>query len=51
MLIISAEFEAFLKLLQKFRSHIELFSTQNNDAFSQFSIDRKKLISHEFDHE
>ncbi len=38
MLIISDEFEAVLKLLQNFCSHIELFSTQNHDDFSQFSI-------------
>jgi hypothetical protein len=51
MLIISDEFEVILKLLQKFRLNIELSDTQSNDALSQFSVDRKKLINHEFDHE
>jgi hypothetical protein len=51
MLIISDEFEVILKLLQIFCSHTELSDTKSNDALSQFSADRKKLIDHEFDHE
>jgi hypothetical protein len=51
VLIVSDESEVILKLLQNFFSHTELSDTKNNDALSQFSADRKKLIDHEFDHE
>jgi nucleoside diphosphate kinase len=51
ILIISIEFEVILKLLQKLRSRIESFNSQDNDVVNQFNVDRKKLIHHESDHE